>query len=1593
MDGHPDLESIAIIGMACVFPKAPNLQAFWRNIVNGVDAIGEPSSQWEAERYLKSGRIKTSYGGYLRDLYRFNPREFGIMPSSLDGGEPDQFMALRVARDALQDAGYLTSGYDHSDTGIVLGHSTYLHRGQGTLIQNHIVLDQTIELLQASCPFISEEKLTEIRALLESKLPKSNSDIAPGLVPNVMTGRIANRLNFKGPNYLIDAACSSSLLAVNAAIDELRAGRSRMMLAGGVNASLPAEVAVIFTQLGALSERRKVRPFESGSDGTLLGEGLGVIVLKKLSDAISAGDRVYAIIRGIGQSSDGRGHGLLAPSIEGETLAIQRAYSKSGIDPASISLVEAHGTGIPLGDKTEMAALENVFGKRRGNSGSVALGSVKSMISHCIPAAGIAGLIKSALALHHKVLPPTLCDKVNPELEIEKTPFYINTQTCPWISQLDVPRRAGINSFGFGGINTHAILEEASECLLKPKKFTPWQAEVCIFSAGSREELTALLDQTASFLNLHSGRELVDIAAGLAEKDKESQYRLAIVAKDKDDLIKKIGDASRRLRETDSERWSTKSGIVYSETRSTGKLAFLFPGEGSQYIGMLSELAMCFEEVRKWFDFWRGLYNDPPGSTRIDVIFPPASELTEQHRAELEKRINDMDVGSEAAFIGGQAMFALLRSLGVEPDVMVGHSSGESSALAASGAIPADNAQQLADFIRELNQVYQQILKDGKIPVGQLLTVGALPLAVIEEHIATLNEDIVIAMDNCSNQLILYGKPDSIESIQKSLSAAGGICFPLPFNRGYHTAAFSEASKAFLKYYKSIRLDCPKIPLYSCSSADLFPNTVQSVRQLAAAQWSTKVRFRETLLKMHDDGVRYFIEVGPSGNLSAFVNDTLTKRPYIALTTNLRNRNSLVHLLTALASLYVDGKQVKIRNLFALRYTAPIAFSSDEQIKHLDILLDNTMPKIRLGDADRISLQKLVTYPEVNSLVNDLPSTSLETKGKGEEHQLKEPSIKEAIMSNYFSMMCNFLEQQSNVMSKWQQREEVTTGQVVPAVRKSTGLLDSREYTGLLDSIEEYDEHHLIAQCYFSIQDDQFIKDHVLSGTVSEYDPDLKGLSCIPLMVSLEIMAEACAILANSAEVCVIEDIKAMNWLALDDGEITFKVHAERIDSENTVFHAKIITDQGVAVSANYRFKPDWFGTPLSRLKEKKVSRWNDDNLYSTGMFHGPIFRSIAHIDGWNEEGIDAILSDVSLQGFITDGETPRLIINPVLLDAMGQLSAYWIAQYVGTDFNSFPSTIERIELCDRCPENISGLKLRARQHAFNQISKEISDLRSWQFECVDQNEHPFVRLTNLVNIYFPVPNRFYQVRRDPLNGWLGHPYPTLKDDVLLWELPNLSEEFCTQSGGIFLRILAHIFLSFEEREAWRQLHANKRYQLQWLLGRACIKEAIRYWIFKETGQLLYPADIHVLHDENGAPYVEGMWCNILMQPPEVSLSHSNNVNLVAVSSAQFPVGIDIEEINKIRNKDLLIETLSANEQAFVRGLDNSILGDRLLRFWCAKESAAKYLGLGLQGMPEAFEVSFIDENCESAFVEYSGIKIGVTITRKDDSIIALAGG
>jgi acyl transferase domain-containing protein len=458
------IPSVAIVGMACLFPKAPDAETFLANMLASVDAIGDPPDEWASDVVLDvdsdaNDRLYTARGGYLGSLAEFDPVALGVMPSSLDGAEPEHALALRIGWEALADAGYDRDGVDHERTEVVLGRGTYVNRGFVAFLQHTLAVDQTIHVLATLHPEHSPAELAEIKRELKAALPPFTAETAPGLVSSVMCGRIANRLDLMGPAFVVDAACASSLIAVDVGMSDLLAGKCDLVLAGGVQVSSTFPIALIFSRLGALSRRGQIRPFTADADGTLLGEGVGMLVLRRLQDAARDGDRIYAVIRGVGSASDGRGAGVLAPRLEGEVLAMRRAYERANVAPDSVGLVEAHGTGTPVGDSTELQALTRVYGKDSDGSPHVALGSVKSMIGHAIPAAGAAGLIKAALALHHRVLPPTLHhEPAHPALA--GTPFYLNGETRPWVHGGRLPRRAAVSAFGFGGINAHAVLEE-----------------------------------------------------------------------------------------------------------------------------------------------------------------------------------------------------------------------------------------------------------------------------------------------------------------------------------------------------------------------------------------------------------------------------------------------------------------------------------------------------------------------------------------------------------------------------------------------------------------------------------------------------------------------------------------------------------------------------------------------------------------------------------------------------------------------------------------------------------------------------------------------------------------------------------------------------------------------------------------------------------------------------------------------------------------------------------------------------------------------------------------------------------------------------
>jgi acyl transferase domain-containing protein len=478
--------AVAIVGMAAVFPGAPDLASFWRNLVGGVDAISEvPASRWEPSYYdpgawsapaATADRLYCRRGGFVDEAATFDPARFGIMPVAAQGAEPDQLLVLRVAADALADAGFGTGAgrlHARERIGVVLGRGGYLTPGVARLDQRVRTARQLEATLRELLPDLPAAQLDRVRGAFQARLGPERPEASIGLVPNLAASRIANRLDLRGPAYTVDAACASSLVAIDQAVGALRSGRCDAMLAGGVHHCHDVTLWSVFTQLRALSPTQRIRPFDRAADGILIGEGTGIAVLKRLEDAERDGDRIYAVIRGVGVASDGRAASLMKPLPDGQVLAVERAWRQAGLDPTepgALGLLEAHGTATPAGDAAELATLTRVFGPARMNGGgaAVGMGSVKSMIGHAMPAAGIAGLIKAALAVHHGVLPPTLhCEDPHPALAASR--FHPVTEATPWDPDpltrhhrhSRAPRRAAVNAFGFGGINAHVLLEEA----------------------------------------------------------------------------------------------------------------------------------------------------------------------------------------------------------------------------------------------------------------------------------------------------------------------------------------------------------------------------------------------------------------------------------------------------------------------------------------------------------------------------------------------------------------------------------------------------------------------------------------------------------------------------------------------------------------------------------------------------------------------------------------------------------------------------------------------------------------------------------------------------------------------------------------------------------------------------------------------------------------------------------------------------------------------------------------------------------------------------------------------------------------------------
>ncbi|MFC9871877.1 beta-ketoacyl synthase N-terminal-like domain-containing protein, partial [Nocardia salmonicida] len=927
---------IAIVGLSGLFPMAANFRDFWQNVVDAADCMSDvPATHWNLDDYYDADptapdKTYCRRGGFVPEM-PFSVTEFGLPPNQLEVTTVVQLLSLLVARDVLADAGAVGSDwYRPERTGVVLGvagPTTLSHPLAARL--STPVLKEVIR----SCG-LTQADAEQIAQKYADAFPSWEENSFPGLLGNVIAGRVANRLDLGGMNCTVDAACASSLSAVHVAISELVSGRADMMITGGCDTENSIFGYLCFSKVGALSRSGVIKPLDDSADGTLVGEGIGMIALKRLADAERDGDRVYAVIKGIGSSSDGRFKSIYAPRAEGQQAALHRAYEDADCSPATIGLFEAHATGTRVGDQTELAALTTVLREATDEIGYAAIGSVKSQIGHTKGAAGAASLIKLALALHHKVLPPTINVTAPNKALDDSSPLYINTRTRPWIRDPHRPqRRAAASAMGFGGTNFHAVLEEATGDRGSARTMHR-TARVWLWHAASTAELASLLSSGAD-PNGDAGIPDEHARVGFVARDEQEASALRALA-----VTELAGDA---------EEWNHPRGIVFRRRALPDlKIGALFAGQGSQYVDMGLAAVLNNPTVATAFDEANAVFADaarPPAA----VVFPPPvfdPELRNAQEATLRR--TEFAQPAIAALSVGQYRF--LSERGLTCAGFMGHSFGELTALWAVDSLDT------ADYFTLARARGAAMAIDTDTDAGTMAAVQAdreQVSAILADH-----PDVSVCNHNAPDQVVVGGGTDAVAAFVAAGRAQGLTVRELSVAGAFHTRYVAHAVEPFKAAVKGVAIRAPKAKIYANSRDAEYGARVATNRRVLTEQLLETVEFVAGLRAMQADGCNVFVEFGPKATLTSLVRRTLGAEVIALSTDQGPTGDSDVALKKAALQLAVLGSPiVDIHRHDAAPFAVPAAPGMVVRLNGRDFVPESRKNLYRKGIEEQVVLE------------------------------------------------------------------------------------------------------------------------------------------------------------------------------------------------------------------------------------------------------------------------------------------------------------------------------------------------------------------------------------------------------------------------------------------------------------------------------------------------------------------------------------------------------------------------------------------------------------------------------------------------------------
>jgi malonyl CoA-acyl carrier protein transacylase len=842
-------EPIAIVGIGCRFPKAKNPESFWHLLRDGVDAIAQvPSERWDIEAFYESkaatpGKMSSRSGGFLEQVDLFDPSFFGISDREAEHMDPQQRLVLEVAWEALENTGLVPKTLAGSQTGVFIG------------------------LTNADYHKIIYKDSSQIGAYS-----------ATGTTPCIAANRLSYLLNLRGPSMAIDTACSSSLVAIHLACQSLRNGESNLCITGGVNLMLAPEPAISCSQAQMMAPDGRCKTFDASADGYSRGEGCGIIVLKRLEDAVRDGDNILALIRGSAVNQDGTSNGLTAPNGPSQQAVIRQALEQAGVTPAQISYVEAHGTGTSLGDPIEVKSLKAVLMEGRSPDQPCWIGSVKTNIGHLEGAAGMAGLIKVVLQMQQREIAPHLhLKQLNPYISLEGTPFSIPVERQPWSDPGS--RLAGVSAFSFGGTNCHIILEEAPIA-------TPVtnQAErphhILTLSAKTAPALTELAQKYQDLFASHPEVSLGDVCFSANTGRSHFEHRLAVVSKSAEQMSQQLSAfaAGEHTPGLKSQQLTKKK---------LPKLAFLFTGQGSQYVGMGRQLYDTQPIFRQAIDKCAEILHPYLNQPLLEILYPEAGKSSP---------LDETAYTQPALFALEYALFQLWQSWGIKPDAVMGHSVGEYAAACIAGIFSLEDGLKL---IAERARLMQALPQGGEMVA--VIASEALVTSIIQPY-----DQVTIAAINGPKNIVISGDRHVIEIVTKILRAEGITTKKLQVSHAFHSPLMEPMLGEFEQVAKNITYSSPKISLISNLTGQPITDEI-ATPEYWCNHVRQPVRFADSMEAVYQRGYKIFVEIGPKPILMGMGRYCLPEGEGVWLPSLRPGREDWQQIFDSLAVLYTSG--------------------------------------------------------------------------------------------------------------------------------------------------------------------------------------------------------------------------------------------------------------------------------------------------------------------------------------------------------------------------------------------------------------------------------------------------------------------------------------------------------------------------------------------------------------------------------------------------------------------------------------------------------------------------------------------------------------